>query len=541
MEMRLFAPYNERVELIGSWDEHTVTPMERGDDGTWRADVEIPDGRWAYRFRLPSLSPFMRDEVVEISDPMARLIDNLAGEASVIVVEGGEDVTTAPGFAWEHDDRPLPANGDLILYELHVEEFGGEGETTGTFTGVIDRLDYLTGLGINAVELMPVMAFPGEHSWGYNVRYPFAVEGSYGTPEDFKRLVDACHARGIRVILDIVLNHTETEAPLTRIDFDYWYRQTRDGEPSFGAPLDYGRHDDALDLQPAWVFALDQVEFWVREYHIDGYRLDATAMIANPGLVRAVRDRAREHSGGKPVYVVAENLPEDPSIAGADGPADGAWHQAFEHAVVGWLAGDDGSSPSRVAEVMNPATSGYREPGLVVNYVESHDEHTLMGRLRAARIEGEAAFRRHKLAATLLHTAVGLPMLYQGQEFGSYRERDMDIRPLQWELLDDDYGLYLKEHYAYLGQTRAGSPALKGTDFRVLHVDDADESLVVRRGSGEAEVIVVVNLRDEDRDLRLPFPNGRWTNLLGGRDLDVADRTIADTFHALEARLYVHR
>src|SRR5215217_7554482 len=104
--------------------------------------------------------------------------------------------------------------------------------------------------------------------------------------------------------------------------------------------------------------------------------------------------------------------------------------------------------------------------------MSSHDEQTLMYRLAQKAIFGGEAFNKHRLAASLLFTAVGIPMLYQGQEFGGHRIRELEIRPLQWDLLDQGYGLHLKEHYEALARIRHGSPALKGRDLEVLHVDD---------------------------------------------------------------------
>lgn len=541
MEFSLFAPHQDSVALIGSWDDDAVAPMDRGDDGVWRAAVDLADGRYTYHFRLPSRSSFMRGKVVTVADPLARLVDDWQGDASVIVIGDGADITTEPGFRWEHDDEPLPANDQLVIYELHVGEFGATDGEQGTFLSVIDRLNYVRDLGVNAVELMPVMAFPGSTSWGYNVRYPFSLESSYGTPEDFKRLVDACHARGIRVILDVVLNHSESEAPLTRIDFEYWYRPDRKGVPSFGPPFDYERYDESIDIMPAVAFALETVEFWVREYHVDGYRLDATAPIDNFDIVRQVREHARNVSGGKPMYVVAEELPEHPQIAGPDGPADGAWHQRFQRAVLGWMTGGAGVTVTEIATVIQPSNSGYVVPELVVNYIESHDEQPLLRQMQWRGVTGEAAFRRHKLASTLLFTAVGIPMLYQGEEFGSSRERNMEIRPLQWELLDEDYGLHLKEHVRFLAGLRRGTPALTSRDFELIHRDERGAAIVFRRGKGEGEVLVAVNLRDEARSLTLPFPDGAWRKLHGGKDWDTSGGKLVDRFAASEAKLFVRR
>ena len=274
----LFAPYVEAVELIGSWTEHSLA-LEPEDSGHWRLETSVPDGRHTYRFRLRSLSPFMNGAVVEVTDPFAKMVDETQHDAGVIVVEKGLEVTTA--FEWRHDAHALPQDDRLVIYELHVAEFGATDGRLGRFEDVTNRLDYLRDLGVNAIELMPVGAFPMDTSWGYNVRHACALENAYGRPQDLKRLVDEAHARGMRVILDLVLNHTESEAPLTKIDFYYWFRDARPGELSFGPKLDYERRDEQLNTMPARQFGLEVALYWLQEYHIDGYRLDATAVLNN--------------------------------------------------------------------------------------------------------------------------------------------------------------------------------------------------------------------------------------------------------------------
>jgi 1,4-alpha-glucan branching enzyme len=513
--------------------------MVKDGGGEWHASVDLPDGTHRYRFRLPSLSPFMNGATVDITDPRSRIVDEWDGDASVVIIEGGRDVTTVPDFAWQHDDVQLPQDHELIIYELHVAEFGWKDGEPGKFTDVADRLDYLRELGINAIELMPLAVFPGDKSWGYNVRHPFAIESTYGGPGDLKRLVDESHGRGIRVIMDLVLNHTESESPLTKIDFYYWFRDPYEGERSWGPKFDYLQYDDVYKLMPARKIGHEIAAYWISEYHLDGYRLDATDVLDNFDFVREVRNIADERSGGKPVFIVAEQLPEDPAIARPDGPADGAWHQRFEFAVVDALCEADGGTASRLVNALQPATAGYSVPELVVNYVESHDEQTLMFRLAEHGIFGDEAFNKHKLAASLLFTAVGIPMLYQGQEFGGHRIRDLEIRPLEWNLLDEDYGLHLKEHYEALARIRHGSPALKGRELEVLHVDDAAKLIAYRRGFGEAEMIVVANLRDTDTSFTIPFPNGRWHELVFEYEIEATNGNISDTLPPSTAKLYV--
>ncbi|MGI8477393.1 MAG: alpha-amylase family glycosyl hydrolase [Thermomicrobiales bacterium] len=536
MQFRLFAPYTASVDLLGSWSSDPV-PMRQDDRGEWCVDVPLVDGRHGYKFRLPSLSPFLDGAVVEITDPQARLVDEWDGDKSVIVVKDGRDVTVDPDFAWRHDDVPLPQDHELTIYELHIAEFGWAGDRPGTFATAAARLDYLRDLGVTAVEFMPIAAFPGDKAGGYNIRHPFAVENVYGGPADLKRFVDECHARGMRAIMDLVLNHTETESSLTKIDFHYWFRNDREGEQSFGPKFDYERVDAKLDLMPARRYAQEIAAYWLGEYHLDGYRLDATAILDNFDLVGEVRAIANDRSGGKPVYIVAEQLPEDPATATGDGPADGAWHQRFETSVVPILCEEPGASVAALAEALQPRNHGYALPALVVNYIESHDEFTLMQRLAERGIFEDKAFRKNKLGATLLFTAVGNPMIYQGQEFGGHRRRDLEIRPLQWDLLDGDYGLHLKEHYAFLARTRRDSPALKGDELALLHVDEAAGVLAYQRGP--AEVVIVANLRDDERALTVPFPAGNWRELTFGYDIEVPDNIMTDSFPASSAKIYV--
>ncbi len=531
----LFAPYQEFVELIASWLPNPLK-MQRDQTGNWCVTTHVPDGTHQYRFRLRSLSPFMHGQTTDVTDPFARRIDEMQNDAGVLIVENGQDITTA--YTWQHDNTALPQDNELVLYELHVAEFGADNHgNLGNFNSVTERLNYLQDLGINAIELMPVGSFPMDLSWGYNVRHACAIENTYGTPQDLKRLIDECHARGMRVILDLVLNHTESESPLTKIDFYYWFRDSHPGELSFGPKLDYERTDDKLNIHPARKYGLDVALYWLHEYHIDGYRLDATAVMNNFDFVRELRDLCKGASDGKPFYIIAEQIPEDPSIATPTGPADGAWHLRFRDAVLEVLT-SNGQHMEFIRNAIQPRNHGYSNPSRVVNYIESHDEFTLMQRLEEAGISGEAAFRKVKLGAGLLYTAVGNPMLYQGQEFGAYRVRELDIRPVQWELLNANYGLYLKTHHAWLAKIRHESPALKSDELQVLRADDA--VLIYTRGYGQAEVVVAANLEDTDRKLSIPLPQGAWRELSFNANVDSVGQT-EDLFPASGLKIFVRR
>jgi 1,4-alpha-glucan branching enzyme len=337
VEFSLFAPYNDDVVLLGEWNKRQPIPMKRGSDGWWRISLPLEDGEYEYKFGLKSKSYFMDGQQVEIADPRAPQLTLDTFENAIVTVKNGERVVHL--HEWKHDDVPLPGNDNIVIYEMHIGDFtggpGDDGQSKSTFADALRKLDYLSDLGINAIELMPVNEFPYERSWGYNPRSLFAVENTYGTPTDFARFVDECHRRGIRVIMDAVFNHMQDEAPLTRIDYTYWFHKDNPHpeDQRYGPDFNYEFYDEKLKIFPARMEVCDAVTFWMKEFHIDGVRLDATYLIDNYDVLYMLHETVfREaKSEGKPFYTIAENLPQNPAIASANGPLDSAWHENFYH------------------------------------------------------------------------------------------------------------------------------------------------------------------------------------------------------------------
>ncbi len=521
VHFELFAPTVEWVELVGSWLDKPER-LRRDDKGLWTIDLHVPDGEHTYKFRLPSKSHFCEGSIVEVSDPFARRIDKQKDEATVVVVENGKDVTTS--YEWLHDDQPLPANHELLIYELHVGEFAWDQDGPGTFKKLVAKLDYLRDLGVRAVELMPITSFPNADSWGYDIKHPCAVEPSYGTPADLKELIDECHARGMRVIVDLVLNHMQVDAPMTQIDFHYWFRDPHEGEETFGAKLDYEKRDEVLGIFPARKHGIEVALWWIQEYHIDGFRLDATRSIANYDFLYELRAAVKEAASMKPFFLIAEHLPEDPTVAGESAPTDGAWRISFLTKVNESMI-DPKSHFDELVESLDPSKDGYTSPSWVVNYIESHDDAKLMRRLGDAGIFDEHAKRRCKLAAGLLYTAVGVPMLYMGQEFGGNRPVQQEIEPLEWHLLDEDYGHDLAEYYRRLGSILASREALGTNDIAILQADSENLTLAFERGSGKERLLVLANFSDEPKTIATSMQAGRLSSLTSDEVLEVGDQS----------------
>ena len=164
---KLFAPYNKKVALIGNWNGDEPIPMKRNKKGEWHVEIELPDGQHEYKFQMISNSDFAKGKTITISDPEAIQLSADGHEYGVVTVRDGQPVMTT--YEWQHDDVPLPPNEQLVIYELHLADFrGGPGDDSdapGTFNRVIEKLDYLADLGINAVELMPLNVSTSDRHW----------------------------------------------------------------------------------------------------------------------------------------------------------------------------------------------------------------------------------------------------------------------------------------------------------------------------------------------------------------------------------------
>src|SRR5262245_29141280 len=187
---------------------------------------------------------------------------------------------------------------------------------------------------------MPVKETAGDY-WGYQPRYFYAPERDYGKPGDLKRLIDACHGHGIRVILDKVTNHAGTECPLTAIDHDYWFHHENADDFQFGPKFNYELHDGERDEYPARAFMLGSIQYWMEEYHIDGIRFDATRIVGNRDFLREAAAAVWHKAGEiKPLIRVAEHIPLELDIVEPDGPMDAAWFADWTHQITSILSGE---------------------------------------------------------------------------------------------------------------------------------------------------------------------------------------------------------
>ncbi len=543
IEFKLFAPYNNGATLKGCFSDWSEISMQKDEQGYFCTSVELEDGVYQYKFRVQSKSWFLEpDEWVEISDPYATDIDD-ASQNSVVEIKNGQKIVDT--YVWQHDDHPLPSNEELVIYELFVGGFtGGENDNKerGKFQNVIEKLDYLRELGINAIELMPIQEYPGDNNWGYTPRHFFAVESSYGSSTDLKRLIDECHGRGIRVLIDCIFNHSDPQAPLTQIDHDYWYsRKPTDPDNSWGPEFNYDHYDKNLDLKPAWQFVGDVVRFWIEEYHIDGIRYDASKQIDNYEFFTWITQQARQAAAMKPFFNMAEYIPENPQLAGYNKPMDACWHESFYQQVLKHICGEDFNLKA-LKEVIDCQQQGYEGAASVINYITSHDHKYILTELGDRHIFAEAAFKRAKLGAVLLMTTVGVPLVWMGNEFGEYNP-EQEIK-INWKLLENDLNQGLFDYYRGLINLRTQNYALRTNNIEFFSEDTNNKVLAYTRWNDQGSRIVVVAnfsnnfLQNYSLD---KFPqSGIWHEWTSNYDVEARDDKLVIDLGEYEAKVLVN-
>jgi maltooligosyltrehalose trehalohydrolase len=391
---------------------------ERGYFSLTRPDV--PDGqRYAYRL----------DNGPERPDPASLWQpDGVHGPSAVFRPER---------FAWTDHGWAGVCREDLVIYELHTGTFTPE----GTFEAIIPRLPSLRDLGVTAVELMPVAQFPEGRNWGYDGTLLYAAQNSYGGPRALQRLVDACHAAGLAVFLDVVYNHLGPEGNYLREFGPYFADRYR---TFWGPAFNY----DSAGCDAVRDFVLDNVRMWVRDFHFDGLRLDAVHSIFDFSprpILRDIEESAREAAGsrGYPVHVIAESDLNDirlllPPERGGHGLA-AQWSDDFHHAVHAYLTGerqgyyeDYGPAGDLPKVLLDPFLYGgeysrHRDrrhgtpardlPGdrFVVS-IQNHDQ--VGNRARGDRLSRLLPPPAERLAASLLLLSPYLPLIFMGEEYG---------------------------------------------------------------------------------------------------------------------------
>lgn len=421
---RVWAPNAKAVELVlGDGAAARSIPMDAEPRGYHAAEAPCSGPGQLYRYRLDGGAPK--------PDPTSRFQPGGIDGPSAVVDPGS--------FAWDEGGWKGIERANLVIYELHVGTFTPE----GTFAAVIPRLDALKELGVTAVEIMPVAQFPGAWSWGYDGVFPFAVQDSYGGPEGLKALVEACHRRGLAILLDAIYNHFGPEG-MVLTDFGPYL--TEKSKSDWGAALNFD--DKGCDAVRAMV--LDNVRMWVGEYRFDGLRLDAADQIYDRGpspILAEIGAVARREAArlGRPVHIFAEtDLNDAPRFlhpANRGGYAlDGHWTDDFHHAAHAALSGESNGyyqdfapGPPALVKAYNAVfvNDGIYSPfrdrrhgtparefagDRFVAFTQNHDQ--VGNRAKSDRCAASLPAEAVRAAVGILLLAPRIPLLFMGQEYG---------------------------------------------------------------------------------------------------------------------------
>jgi maltooligosyltrehalose trehalohydrolase len=372
---------------------------------------------------------YIVDDHKPVPDPVSRLLPK--------GVHGPTEIIDPQNFAWNDSGwRGLPLN-DYIIYELHVGTFTPQ----GTFDAVIAKLPYLKGLGVTVIELMPVAAFPGARNWGYDGVSPYAVQASYGGPEGLKRLVDAFHAAGLAVILDVVYNHLGNEGNYLPLFGPYFTSRHR---TPWGEAINY----DQPGSEGVRNYIVENACYWIREYHLDGLRLDAVQTIYDESPVHILAEikdsvTALANELDREVCVIAETDENDEKIVrdqklGGYG-LDALWSDDFHHALHAFFTGErrgyyqDFGGPEQIVRALNEGFVFQGEPFRfwkerprgtnpqnmpIPAHVICTQNHDQVGnRAQGERLTALVPSDARMMAAALLLLAPQTPLLFMGQEY----------------------------------------------------------------------------------------------------------------------------
>lgn len=428
---RVWAPATASVELVieghaGTWRDgpgrvHTATP---GLDGVHTVVLPDAPAGTLYRYRLDGRGPF--------PDPASR--------SQPFGVHGPSAVVDPHAFVWTDAAWTGLPLARTVFYELHIGTFTPE----GTFAGAMARLPHLIDLGITAVLVMPVADFPGRWNWGYDGVAPFAPARCYGTPDDFRRLVDRAHALGLAVHLDVVYNHLGPDGAWQSTFSPFFYSTTHHN------PWGAGLNMDGPNSEVVRAYFIDNALHWVHEYHIYGLRLDATHAITDgsPTHVLAELADAVHAAGdaiGRTVLVIAEDARNEARLIRprADGGLglDGVWADDFHHHMRRATAGDtdgyfadfDGTADAIAAT----ARQGWYYTGQLSQYhdhrrgtdpsgirleqcvicLQNHDQ--VGNRAMGDRLHHTISAPAWRAASTLLLVLPETPLLFMGQEWAA--------------------------------------------------------------------------------------------------------------------------
>jgi len=489
----------DRVRLVGdftNWDDDAIELNKSGDywifAGNDYAFAKVPKEGDTYKFLLGSSK--------YIQDPAARWVENSS-------LKSNSKVTDSEKYKWSDSSWNRPEWNKYQIYQLHPLRFTDRNKGLNPIQQITEELnnngtnDYLNNLGITAIELMPLNEFPGDHSWAYNPSFFYAIESSYGSPNDFKEMVDTAHKNGIAVIMDLVYNHAGSDDNiLYTTDRDSYF----DGDTVWGKMINF-------DNEVATHFFTHNAAYLAKEYHIDGLRFDAT----NPIHVGSYGVREHGSGGGfeflrevrkkikdvdPNIIMIAEELPNNWFVTKEDigsykgdrhAPFDSQWgddfHDRFKD-VIG------GAHLDNLYNVFKNFGDSWND---IISYSESHDEVGNEDK-RLAKIARDGKsyeMSMISIAATVLSR--GVPMIFMGQEGAEKRQFHIDWWddriPLDLYETDSNRKKLLGFNSKIFEIRKNDPESFSDTNQNIAHINDGNGVFAFTRANDK--YVIVLNFK----------------------------------------------
>jgi hypothetical protein len=564
----LFAPYKDNVFVIGDfngWELSNTYLMNRTPDEEryWITLSGLTkDEEYAFQYlvdgNLRIADPYTDKILDPVNDPdiptttYPDLKPYPSGKTTGItsLLQTGQQ-----SYTWENTDFTPPPVSNLVIYELLVRDFTEE----RTFNAILDTLNYLVSMGVNAIELMPVSEFEGNDSWGYNPSFYFAVDKYYGTKNDYKHFVDVCHQHGIAVIQDIVLNHSYGQSPMVQLYLDPVTGKPTDESPWYNVDCPHQPYCWGFDFNhesPATkTFVYRVNHYWLKQYHIDGFRFDFTKGFTNHvgdgwaydasriAILEAMYDSIKTVKNN--AIVIFEHFTdntEETELANHDILIWGKMTDPYNEATMGY----HDSNKSDLSGISYQYL-GWDDPHLV-GYMESHDEERLMYKNETyGNQSGDynvrdlaTGLRRMEAAANFFFTVPGPKMIWQFGELGYDISIDNPCRvcdkPLLWNYYNVPARYRLYKVFSALIHLRTAEDVFETTDFS-LNVAGAVKS--IHLNSAGMNVTILGNFDIVNNSVTAAFQHtGTWYEYYTHTSMEVDDVNLNISLLPGEYRLY---
>lgn len=532
---------------FSQWQRKSEYAMKRDDaSGCWWYTFTgiDPDKEYMFQYYLGKKD----GSVAKVHDPYTEIVYDGYNDKYITSTtypglpaypEGTSGLVSAfkvnkDSYSWQNSSFSVSDPDDIVIYEMHFRDF----TSTGDINGAMEKLDYLQDLGVNAIELMPVQEFEGNDSWGYNPCSYFALDKAYGTRRMYKELVDACHSRGIAVIVDVVYNQATGAHPYAKLYWDATNNKTASNNPWFNvdAPHPYSVfHDWNHEFDLTRDHVKKSLRYLLEEYKVDGFRFDLTKGFTNKNstegtasnydqsriaILKDYNNAIREVKSN--AIVILEHFcaqDEEKALAQEGMKVWRNMNNAYCQSAMGFSSDSDFSG----------LWTGSSMPfGSYVGFMESHDEERTAYKSKAygnSAIKGSvtARMKREALNAAFFLTVPGPKMLWQFQELGY----DVSIetggrtgkKPLHWEYYDDVDRKALYDTYSKLLKFRKDNPELFKSDASFswkVGTSNWSTGRTITCTSGSKGLVVAGNFDLSAREVTVTVPEGNWKNYFTG-------------------------